>query len=135
VIVTATRSGNERNATEFGTFFAEALTSEEADINKNNSISVQEAFDFANRRVVDFFESSGRLATEHPQIRGDSAPRLNLARLDLGSQPAAVEGDSEIARLLERRQQIDVEIEELQLNRDEYTSAEYTQRLRDLILE
>src|SRR5690606_26023639 len=124
------------NATEFGAFFAEALASEEADINKNNSISVQEAFDFASRRVADFFESSGRLATEHPQIRGEDAPRLNLARLDTAAQtPAAAAGDPEIARLLERRQQIDVEIEELQLNREDYTTAEYTQRLRDLILE
>lgn len=134
VIVTATRSGNERNATMFGEYFAEALSSEDADINKNGSVSAQEAFDYASRKVADYFSTSGRLATEHPQLRGENAPRLNLARVD-GAQRAPSSDDPEIVRLIERRQQIDVEIEELQLNREDYSSAEYTQRLRDLILE
>lgn len=133
VVVTATRSGSERNATEFGAFFAEALASEEADTNKNGSISVQEAFDYANRHVEDFFESSGKLATEHPQLRGEAAPRLNIARL-MAPTPAEAD-DPEIVQLLQRREEIDAEIEELQLNRNNYSSAEYTQRLRDLVLE
>lgn len=132
VIVTATRSGNERNATEFGDFLAEALVSEEADINKNGSISAQEAFDYASRRVTDFFETSGKLATEHPQLRGEAAPRLNIARLGTEEAPP---DDPEIAQLLARRQEIDTEIEELQLNRNDYSNAEYLQRLRELVLE
>ncbi len=70
LLVAATRNGNERNATQFGRFFAEALTSEEADINKNNNVSVQEAFDYAVRGVEAYFTDAGRLATEHPQLRG-----------------------------------------------------------------
>src|SRR5690606_10562375 len=112
----------------------EALSSEDADINKNGSVSVQEAFDYADRKVADYFSTAGRLATEHPQLRGENAPRLNLARLD-AAQQTPVSEDPEINRLIERRQQIDVEIEELQLNREDYSGAEYTQRLRDLILE
>lgn len=132
VVVTATRSGGERNATEFGEFFTQALSSEEADIDKNNSISAQEAFDYAERRVSDFFESSGRIATEHPQLRGDSAAQLVLARVG-SSEPTS--DDPEIVSLMERRQEIDREIEELQLRRDELSAAEYTQSLRELILE
>ena len=51
ILVTATRNGNERNATHFGRFFAEALASDVADLNKNSTISIQEAFDLADRAV------------------------------------------------------------------------------------
>ena len=132
ILVTATRNGNEKNATEFGSYFAEALASSVADINKNNSISIQEAFDFAERGVAGFFESQGKLATEHPQIRGDGAASFNLARLQ------AVETSDEdprISALLTRRAEIDTEIESLQLRRNEFSNAEYIERLQSLILE
>lgn len=132
ILVTATRNGNEKNATEFGVFFAEALTSSEADINKNNSVSIQEAFDFASRSVTEFFESRGKLATEHPQIRGDGAPSFTLARL------VEVETSSDNPRintLLSRRQELDSEIENLQLRRNEFTNADYIRQLQALILQ
>ena len=132
ILVTATRNGNEKNATEFGAYFAEALASGVADINKNNSISIQEAFDFAERGVAGFFESQGKLATEHPQIRGDGAASFNLARLQ------AVETSNEdprISALLTRRAELDTEIESLQLRRNEFSNAEYIERLQSLILE
>src|SRR5690606_28045596 len=51
LLITATRNGNERNATQFGRFFAEALVSDGADVNKNQSVIIQEAFDYAQRGV------------------------------------------------------------------------------------
>lgn len=132
IIITATRNGNERNATEFGAYFADALSNEVADINKNNNVSIQEAFDFAERNVAEFFESEGKLATEHPQIRGEGAAQFSLARV----QPVETsDEDPRIAALLERRVALDADIEELQLRRNEYTNAEYVERLQALILE
>lgn len=135
VLMTATRSGAERNATEFGTFFAEALVSPEADINKNNSISAQEAFDYANSKVSDFYQSAGKLATEHPQLRGADAGTLVLARLQSSEDLDLSGADPEIQVLIDRRNEIEREIEELQLRRGELPAAEYTARLRELILE
>lgn len=132
ILVTATRNGNEKNATEFGSYFAEALASSVADINKNNSISIQEAFDFAERGVAGFFESQGKLATEHPQIRGDGAASFNLARLQTVETS---DEDPRISALLTRRAEIDTEIESLQLRRNEFSNAEYIERLQSLILE
>lgn len=80
-LITATRSGRERNATRFAEHWAAALSSDEADINKNGSISVQEAFDFASLGVADSFASDGALATEHPEIRGDATAAFEIARL------------------------------------------------------
>lgn len=132
IIITATRNGNERNSTEFGTYFAAALSSEEADLNKNNNISIQEAFDYAEREVADFFESSGRLATEHPQIRGEGAAQFSLARVT----PVETQNENPtISRLLERRLGINADIEDLQLKRGQYSNTEYIQLLQALILE
>jgi hypothetical protein len=131
ILITATRSGNERNATHFGGFFADALTSEVADINKNNNISVQEAFDYAARQVELYFTESGRLATEHPVLRGEGAAQFSLSRLnelDLASE------DPLLGELLQQRLALDAEIEELQLRRNELGNAQYLEQLQALIL-
>ncbi|MDT8398130.1 MAG: C13 family peptidase [Pseudomonadales bacterium] len=133
ILITATRNGNERNATEFGAFFAEALASESADINKNENISVQEAFDYAQRAVTGFYESAGKLATEHPQIRGEGAARFSLARI--GSLPQAKTQDPALARLLEQRLELDARIEDLQLRRDQLGNEAYLEQFQQLILE
>ena len=132
LLVAATRNGNERNATHFGRFFAEALTSEEADINKNNNVSVQEAFDYAARHVETYFSDAGGLATEHPQLRGSGAAQFSLSRLNEIEVPASA--DPLLAQLLEDRQALDTQVEELQLRRSELDNAEYLRQLQELIL-
>jgi hypothetical protein len=133
ILVTATRSGNERNATYFGQYFVDALSNEEADLNKNNNISIQEAFDFAERQVADYFESQGQLATEHPEIRGDGAAQFTLARLDLATIDTS--GNPELADLQQQREDINRKIEDLQLRRNEFSNSDYIQQLQALILE
>lgn len=132
LIVAATRNGNERNATHFGRFFAEALVSTEADINKNETISVQEAYDYATRAVEEYFTDEARLATEHAQLRGEGAAQFSLSRLNSLEYESA---DPELSDLLTQRQELDSEIEELQLRRNQYASnAEYLQALQALVL-
>jgi hypothetical protein len=65
IIITATRSGYEQNFVRFGQYFAEALASPEADLDKDGQVSLLEAFLIASRQTVDFYKSQGRLATEH----------------------------------------------------------------------
>ena len=72
IVVTATRSGAERHATRFGMRFVAALGNESADLDKNNLITVQEAFDFADRAVPRFLR--GRRQT------GDGARRADRER-------------------------------------------------------
>lgn len=81
IVVTATRSGAERNATRFGGDFAAALSDAAADGDKNGSVSVQEAFDFAQRRVKEFYERDVRIASEHAVLGGEQAARFTVARL------------------------------------------------------
>jgi hypothetical protein len=65
VIVTATRSGHEENYARFGKFMAEAIADPTADLDKDDQTSILEAFIMASRRVLEFYETEGRLATEH----------------------------------------------------------------------
>lgn len=132
ILITATRNGVERNATHFGKYFAEALTDSAADLNKNNNVSIQEAFDFAAHNVEAWFEEGGRLATEHPQLRGEGAAQFSLARLD--DSPLET-GNPQTERLQQQRLALEAEIEELQLRRSEMSNAEYIEKLQALILQ
>jgi len=132
ILVTATRSGNEKNATLFGEIFVEALSSEDADLNKNNNISIEEAFGYAQRQVEEYFESQGQLATEHPEIIGDGAAQFTLARIN----PLVISAENpRIAELQEQNIDIDRQIESLQLRRSELSNQEYIQQLQALILQ
>ena len=132
IVITATRTGGERHATRFGEYFFGALTSAQADINKNGAISAQEAFDYAERQVADWFEFEGRLATEHPKLVGERAAQFTLARL----RPQVADNDNpELAILRKQRDDIDSQIEALQLRRDTLSTSEYFTRLERLMLD
>lgn len=65
VIVTATRSGSEENYARFGQYIATTIFDPIADLDKDGQTSLLEAFVMASRRVAEFYEAEGRLATEH----------------------------------------------------------------------
>jgi len=65
VIVTATKSGFEQNYARFGRYMAEAIVDPHADLDRDGQTSVLEAFLMASRRVAEFYDTEGRLATEH----------------------------------------------------------------------
>lgn len=130
-LILATRSGAERHATRFGNYFAAALSSDSADIDKNRIVTADEAFQFADRQVTDHFERNGQLATEHPQIEGGQAARFGLARL--GSQ-SPVSGDAELSRLVALRDELNSGIEELRLRRDSMTADDYQAELLENML-
>jgi len=65
VIITATRSGAEQNFARFGHYLAGTIADLRADLDKDGQVSLLEAFLTASARVVEFYETEGRLATEH----------------------------------------------------------------------
>jgi hypothetical protein len=65
VIITATRSGYEVNATRFGGYLARAIADPAADLDKDGQTSLLEAYLLASRQVDQFYKEAGRLATEH----------------------------------------------------------------------
>ncbi len=130
IVVTATRSGAERNAVRFPEHFTAALSSQEADLDKNGVVDAREAFDFASRKVADSYESEGTLATEHPQLKGEGAAAFSVARLEeRGAETPEIEA------LLAELETLEGEVAALRARRDELESDEYLSRLQDLLVE
>ena len=65
VVVTATRSGDELNYARFGQYLAEAIGNRAADLDKDEQVSLLEAYLWAGARTAEFYSSAARLATEH----------------------------------------------------------------------
>jgi hypothetical protein len=135
VVITGTRGGSERNATRFGTDFAAALTDAGADTDKNDVISAQEAFDFAQRRVKDYYEREVRIASEHAVIAGERASRFTVARLGAAGAGAAAASEAAVAAADPARQKINDAIEALRLRKSELAEAEYNAQLETLLLQ
>ena len=144
VIVTATRSGTERNDTYFYDYFLEALQSDVSDEDKNEKISVWEAFRYATLAVERFFAEETRLATEHPQLSDNGGEKAGvdpeeapvLARMiDFNVEAAIQTDDPVLGALLEQRRALEAEIGALRLVEDTMAAEEYDRRLEELLIE
>ena len=65
IIITATSGGQEFHAVEFPQFFVEAFEQQRADRNKDQRVSLLEAFNYARLEVRRSFDNEERLLTEH----------------------------------------------------------------------
>ncbi|NIP59112.1 MAG: hypothetical protein GWM92_12530 [Gemmatimonadetes bacterium] len=148
VVVTATRSGRERNATEFGRYFADALAGEGADTDKDGRVSILEAFVFAARGVERAYEERNLLLTEHAQLDGDGDGRGTATPAEAGDEgslarafalvtPAATPAadDPETRALLEERRRLEERVRGLRARRDEMEPDAYDRALEELLLE
>jgi hypothetical protein len=132
MLILATRSGVERHATRFGSYFAAALTDPAADIDKNQVVSAAEAFAFAERQVDDYFERAGQLATEHPRLEGERADRFSVARL-VASRPTR--DDAVLRELVVKRDELNSEVAALRLDQDSMTADDYRSQLLQSMIE
>jgi hypothetical protein len=150
-VITATRTDGERNQTRFGEFFAEALASDDADMDKDGRVSMLEAFTWARRRVIESYERDGQLRTEHPVLdddgdgRGAEEPGQPggdgaLARtlfLSAGSPrdlPGADAGP-EVRALIATREAIEERIAALKASKEKTDPAAYAADLERLLIE
>lgn len=131
IVITATKSGRERNATVFSRFWAEACEDPEADADKNQTITVQEAYQYAETKVKDYFESARLLASEHPRMEGELASTFTLARL---GEAAAIMSDPALQPLMKQREDLQNKIELLKLRKDAMDEGEYFSQLQGLLV-
>ncbi len=149
VVVSATRSGTEKNATVFARFWVEALRDPAADTDKNETVSALEAFRYAQQKTTKFYEEAKRLATEHSVMEdtgkgsGEKAPSaengvgLRAAAFPLvrfgSAKSAAI--DPQKKALLEHRDQIQAQIDQLKFQKTSMAPEAYKQNLTNLLLE
>lgn len=133
VVITATRSGFERNETRFGAAFVRAFAGDAADADKDGELSLLEAFLFADREVVREYEAGNRLRTEHARIT-DSAAAREFVFAAPGGVAAAAASDTALARLLGRRRALEAEVTRLRGRRSAMDSTAYERALEDLLV-
>jgi hypothetical protein len=148
-VITATKSGNEKNATVFARFWVEAMRDPAADADKNEVISALEAFRYAEQKTVKFYESQNRLATEHALLEdtgtGDGA-RLPSAQngqglvasrfplLRIGAAQAAYRDPAKLA-LLQRKENLEQQIDQLKYQKAAIPAQEYRSKIQALLTE
>jgi hypothetical protein len=141
-IVTATKSAFERNQTVFAKHFVEAFAGEGADADKDQRVSLLEAFEYARREVQRFYEKDRRLLTEHA-VLADGADGAVARTVFLGSGGeggGGVEGgadtdDPALATLRQERREVERKLEALRAGKATTASQEYENRLEGLLLE
>lgn len=131
VVITATKSGGERTATRFGEFWKQAVTSPEADINKDEIVSAAEAFEFATRRIADAFKADASLATEHARMEGSGADKFVIARFGEG---ALVSTDPEVNALYAQRTNLENELNAIKDRRRSLPEDAYYDQLEAVLV-
>ena len=151
-IVTATKSAMERNQTEFPSYFVQAFSEDGADADKDQRVSVLEAFTYARREVERFYEKGHLLATEHAVLddngdgTGSSVPdpatgdgamarRVFLGGGESTADGAAASADPRVAELRRQRRAIEEKIGALKARKDAMESAQYEDELEKLLVE
>jgi hypothetical protein len=151
VLITATKTGFERNETVFGEFFVEAFASDGADTDKDNRVSILEAFTFARREVTRRYEDSNRLLTEHALLDdngdGEGSTEPDAAAADGAFARAifldrrgvmamdAASGDSVLVALYDEKRELEARIAELANLKSQMEQTVYETELETLLVE
>lgn len=149
VVITATKSGTEKNATVFARYWVEALQDAGADTDKNDTVSALEAFRYADQKTVRFYETNKRIATEHALLEdtgkaaGVRAPGPDNGQGLLAGRSAllrtstaqAMFSDPAKRKLLERKSEVEAAIDQLKYEKAAMSQQEYRKRLQALLVE
>lgn len=148
-VITATRNAAQQFTTLFGGRFVEAFTTAEADGDKNQRISMLEAFVYARDQVKRAFEQEGLLPTEQALLddngdkQGSQEPSATgedgrvAATMSLGSaadNAPLPEDPTQRALVIEVRD-LERRVEALRLLRGSMDPAKYTAELERLVTE
>ena len=149
VVITATKSGTERNAPVFARFWIEALRDPAADADKNEVITALEAFRYAEAKTVKYYEESKRLATEHPLLEdagkgegvrtpsvenGEGQTAGRFAVLHTGSA-VALANNPEKQKLLKAKEDIEQKIDDLKYRKASLSVEDYRKQLAEFLVE
>ena len=131
VLVTATKSGGEVNLVRFHEYLAEALQSDVADYDRNEILTIAEAYRFADARTREYYEQQKLLASEHSRLRGEQADEIAVSLL--GSLQDAKD-DPVVAALLEERLALEQSFKTLRLRKPDMEVGDYYDELETLLL-
>ena len=149
ILITATKSGTEKNATVFPRYWIDALHDPAADADKNGTLSTLEVYRYTAQKTAAYFESEKLLATEHPTLTDTGT--ANAAR-----DPGAENGQGLLAarfaillpageavktiapekqKLVSKKEELEAQIDRLKYQKAAMEPEEYRQQLTALLLE
>jgi hypothetical protein len=151
VVIAATRAEGERNQTRFGEFFVRALSSAEADRDKDGRVSLLEAFAWARQRTVAAYEQEGQILTEHAVLDDDGDGKGSDAPGDAASADGSLartvflaageasgpppDADPALRALYDERRALEDRVARLKASRDRMAVAQYQEELEHLLLD
>ena len=144
-VVTATRSGQERNETIFAKFFVDAYAGSSSDMDKDGKVSLLEAYTYAAKETERWYKEQNRLLTEHavldddgdgkgtalPDGRGEGAS----ARTFVLANVVAANASPELRAALQQRAALEEKIATLRSMKARMEAATYEKDLEKLLLE
>jgi len=145
-IVTATRSGREVNETIFAKFFVEAYAGAGADTDKDNQVSLLEAYTFALKETERWYKEQNRMVTEHAQLDDDGDGKASsgpdgrsgdglYAKAFLLARGAAANASPALRALYDEKREIEVKIDALRALKPKMEPATYDKELERLLLD
>ncbi len=150
IVITATKSGNEKNATVFARYWVDAFQDPAADTDKNGTISALEAFRYAQQKTTGYFETEKLLATEHAQFtdtgssnavrdpkpeNGQGLVASAFPLLRPPTESVATAANPEKQKLLGRKQHLEAEIDQLKYRKASLPEDEYKKEMAGLLLQ
>ncbi len=147
VVLTATDAAAQQFETVFPEFFIKAFDDQAADLDRNNRVSIWEAFSYASAGVRQWFEQKGQLPTERPLLDDTGAgigreaqnPGTDgaIARVTYLEPDAALNlpADTAVAGLMRRRAELEALLEELKARKESAPPDQYDADLEKLLIE
>jgi hypothetical protein len=149
VVVTATKTGTEKNATVFPRYWIEGMRDPAADSDKNEIVTALEVFRYAEEKTAKFYETQKRLATEHALIEdagkgegvkipspenGEGLTAQRFAILHLGATAAQIRDPAKLM-LLKKKEELEASIDDLKYRKASMAVQEYKQQLQVFLME
>lgn len=151
-IITATKSGMERNESVFGQYFVAAFVGDEADVDNDERLSILEAFSYARSEVARAYDEDQRLLSEHavlddngdgtgsadPGLDAEDGP-LAATLLLTGATRTTVMGtasdDPDLARLYGDKGRLEQAIADLRRRKASLEMEAYERQLETLLVD
>lgn len=132
-VITATKTGTERNAVLFSRYWVEALRDPAADADKNEVVSAAEAFRYAQAKTAGFFTEQKRIATEHA-VLDDPAKAAAFQLVRYGGAAVAIT-DPAKRDLVVKKEDLENRIDALKFQKDLMAPEDYKRQMTAMLLE
>jgi hypothetical protein len=149
VLITATKTGSEKNATVFPRYWIEGMRDPAADSDKNEVVTALEVFRYAEDKTAKFYETQKRLSTEHALLEdagkgegvkipsaenGEGLIAGRFALLHLGTAGVQSRDPAKLA-LLKQKEELEASIDDLKYRKASMPVPEYRSQLNALLLQ